>query len=240
MPALEELGIEMEDDKCFPGLIAAIHQSGKNLRKLHFVGTIDSEENDSPAESRTRLENLQEISMSSQNLLEGFAPNFVCPSLQKLCISTSQMPDEIDWDPLFAQGNLAVTIKEVDISSMDCDVIQEGIIPFLGRLQTLKVLTLHRDSVEPIIQTRISAMTDIPDDEGTPLICFSTLETLIIKWYDGTGEVVLQYVEALQRLHHDDTGQGSVQDCLKSIVFEECPNITQDVKSRIEALYPDD
>ncbi|KIM24536.1 hypothetical protein M408DRAFT_317538 [Serendipita vermifera MAFF 305830] len=240
MPALEELIIDMEDGYYFPDLIATIHQNGTNLRKLYFVGGIDSEEENPFAGTRTRLENLQEITMSCHNLLEYFLSNFVCPSLQKISFTTSVVPDEPDWNPFFDQGNLALTIKEVDICSMDHEDVYEGIIPFLDRLQKLKTLTVHGNSVVPIIETRISAMTDGPDDEEYSLLCFLTLEMLIIKSYTGTGEVILEYVEALQGLQRDDSNQDSVQDCLKAIVFEDCPDITQDVKSRIEVLYPDD
>ncbi|KIM24538.1 hypothetical protein M408DRAFT_331754 [Serendipita vermifera MAFF 305830] len=81
-------------------------------------------------------------------------------------------------------------------------------------------------------------MAGVPD-QGYSLLCFSTLETLKIKSYEESGEVVLQYVEALQGLQLNDANQDSVQDRLKRVVFQDCPCITHDVKSRIAVLYPD-
>ncbi|KIM24541.1 hypothetical protein M408DRAFT_317549 [Serendipita vermifera MAFF 305830] len=230
MPALRELSIDMQEDHDFPGLFATIHQSGTNLRKLHFVGDMNPGESSPTPDTRTTLANLQEISMSCQNLLQYFVPNFMCPSLQKISFPTPEMPQETNWDLFFAQGSPATTINEVDIFSMDCDVVQ-NILPFLDKLRNLNTLTLQEDSVEPVLQAKISVMTDAQSGEGYSLLCFRTLETLRVKSYTGTGEVVLQYVEALQGLQGNDANQDSIQDCLKAIVFEDCPDITESVKS---------
>lgn len=239
MPVLEELSIDMQDGFRFPGLITTIHRSGTNLRKLHFVGEFDPDESH-VAEVRTTLGSLKEVSMSCFNLMECFIPNFLCPSLQKISFPTPEMPEEEpDWDPFFAQGSLATTIKDVDICSMGCDDVQL-ILPFLDKLQNLNTLTLQGESVQHVLHAKISIMKDAPDDEGYSLLCFRTLETLKVKYYTGTGEVVLQYVEALQGPQRNHANQDSVQSCLKAVIFEGCPHITYDVKSRIDVLYPDD
>ncbi|KIM24539.1 hypothetical protein M408DRAFT_317541 [Serendipita vermifera MAFF 305830] len=237
MPVLEELNIDLQDGHYFPNLISVIRQSGTNLRKLYFAGVLEPDEGSPTTTTRTTLAKLREISMSCQNLLEYFVPNFVCPSLQKISFLMSGMPGEMNWDSFFAQGDLATTIEDVDIGSMRLDVVQNIILPFLDKLRNLNTLTLQGESVEPILQAGISIMTDVPDDDVYSSLYLSTLETLRIKSYTGTGELVLQYVEALQGLPRNDANE---ENYLKRVIFRYCPHVTYDVKSRLAGLHPDD
>ena len=98
------------------------------------------------------------------------------------------------------------------------------------------MLSLQGESVEPIIQARTSVITagtdDYDDNDEHSLPCVSTIQTLDIRSYTGTGDVVLQHIQAVRQANAEYAiGQHKLQE----VTFYDCPNVTEATKASIRA-----
>lgn len=240
MPCLEELVIDIDPGEGrypeIPGMIPALRASHGSLRKLHITANIEMR-GDANHEPVT-LENLEEVTLNFWDLVDCFSAAFLYPSLRRVSIIDSNMSEveRNEWERFFMRGDPSNTIKYFSLSSINCDEAQ-NMIPFVSMMRRLDTLSLKGESVEPMIQARTSAITagtitDYDNNNERSLPCFSTIQTLDIHSYTGTGEVVLQYIEAVQQANA--LGHVTGQSELKTVTFDDCPNVTETMKASIQ------
>lgn len=238
MPCLEELVIDViiPSDR-LPELIPILRASKGSLRKLHVIADIEVQ-GDVDQEPVT-LEKLEDISLSLWNLVDNFSPAFIFPSLSRLSIADFDMAgmERDDWEHFFARGDPSTTIKYLSLPYIECGDVQD-IIPFISMMQALDTLSIQGESVELIIQARMNVITagtitDYDENDECSLRCFSTIKTLTIVSYTGTGEVVLQYIQAVQQAKA--SGYATGQSKLQEVTFDDCPNVTEAMGTFIRA-----
>lgn len=191
-PILEELSITRPFVP-LPWLRPTINRAC-SLRSLEFSGSANQTRD--PESSPIVLPVLESITCSLLSLSLQLGSAFHMPSLRRLCILPGRRPTLNDWTQFLAIGNRVDSIEELSIISRNIDRALK-LMPHINCLQRLTVLEVRGDAVDAILQARIRSMaTQEVGSSGPTLSCLLHLELLVIDWYDGTGEVLLQFIEA--------------------------------------------
>lgn len=203
-----------------PWIHHIIRSSANTLRYLSVIGRLNS----CFDSSRIALNRLEEVSMTIPNLIT-LGSAYTMPSLHKFGIFPS-VGTEGTWRDLLNRDGYSSSIQKVLINTMGFDDAKV-LLPHLSHLKRVNYLELHGDSIDCILQARIDAVKSAPI-----LSFFDGLETLKLVTYNGSAEVLLEFLKVTRANRRNTSIKGSGSTLL-DLIFVECPGITPDIRRRI-------
>lgn len=196
------------------------------------------------------LDKLQEARMSLEAIVTLIGRSYRLKNLHKIHITSIGDVTAGQWDEFLESGNHRSNILDLSIASMDVDDALR-LIPFISAVKRLRTLELSGESVNPIIQVRLSTLVSHPSMPPTSrLSCLSSLQRLVISSYTGTGEVIVQFIEETQVTHlrHTSRIRNLEERDTSSALFDqyrpfkvdliECPRIPIPIQLLIECNDP--
>lgn len=244
-PLLEEMRIIYSANHAGQGPqlppIHSILKGGNAIRILEIRGWLAG--SSFPAEPfQCTLENLQEITMTPQMLLTLFGgADYTLPSIRSFNIVTPVEVDPLAWEVSLSTKGISEAIQEISIPSMNVKDV-EKIIPCINIFKALGTLRIHGDSVEPFLKSRASVLRSYAQDRSystNPTL--EALNSLYVISYGGTGETILDFIEATKRCRlgsREETERHDPQKTIPQAFYVkliDCPNILTSTRDTIGA-----
>lgn len=215
-----------------------------NLRTLNFIGTAAAQLNP----TIVKLPHLREISTFLIEFGRHFKTGYDLPSLRTLGIVPSPGGTLPDWEDFLSHHSLSTSIQKLQIISRNRERVLSS-VPYVSSLKQLKSLELRGDGVETILQAAIDQSAASNGRSNASLMHWlSLLEHLTIMWYDGAGDVIVNFIIAMKdfRSGRDlETSVGVKQEALLEktgsrrklfkIGYIDCPNLSFETRQLIDS-----